>query len=208
MKNTINKQTIIIAFLLFSQLSYAQNSWKKVKSKDAVSVYQSENSTTKRMDSKVDFTINKSSDDLIECITNFDNYKKWNSNCTQSKLLKKTDNNSWIYYSVFSAPFIQDRELYAKATLINIDNKTYKIHIEACPKIAVTNQKYVRITNFYCDYTITKIAENKTTVTVITSLDMAGSLSVTMVNKFSANSLLTTFTNLHNMCEKQLLASK
>ena len=204
MKNTIIYQTITVAFLLLGQLTYAQNNWKQVKSKDGITVYQSENSATKKMDSKVDFTINRALEDLIECITNFDNYKKWNSNCTQSKLLKKTDNNNWIYYSVFSAPFIQDRELYAKATLITADNKTYKIHIEACPKIAAANQKYVRINNFYCDYTITKITDNKTSVTIITSLDMAGSLSANMVNKFSAGSLLTTFSNLLHKQELQI----
>lgn len=209
MKKLINKTTIIAALVLLSQLSFAQTNWKQVKSKEGITVFQEENSQKKYKTSKVEFTVDFSPEDFIKCISNFDDYSKWNSSCTQSKLLKKIDSNNWIYYSVFSAPFIQDRELFAKATLKIADKKTSKIHIEACPTNNYKpNNKYVRINNFYCDYTITETARNKSVITVITSLDMAGSLSPSMVNKFSANSLYSTFYNLRKQCNKQLLASK
>jgi len=202
MKKIIKTTTIIAALLLLSQLTFAQTNWKQVKSKDGITVFQEESNQQKYKASKVELTINLSPENIINCITNFDNYSKWTSSCSQSKLIKKIDSNNWIYYSVFSAPLIQDRELYAKATLKTIDNKTYKIHIEACSNSYKANNKYVSITNFYCDYTITEISKNKSTVTIMTSLDLAGSLPVNMVNKFSANSLFTTFYNFRNQCSK------
>lgn len=204
MKKLINTTTIIAALVLLSQITFAQNNWKQVKTKEGITVYQDENNQQKNKVSKIELTMNLSAATVVNCISNFDSYAKWTSNCKQSKLIKKIDANNWIYYSVFSAAFIQDRELYAKATLKTINNKTYKIHIEACPNDFKANNKFVRINSFYCDYVITEIAPNKTAITAITSLDMAGSLPTNMVNKFSANSLLSTFYNLRNHCNKQI----
>ena len=196
MKKSNITQLVSIAFLLVSQLTIAHENWKPVKSKNGIVVSQIQGTESKNVDSKVEFVVNRSADDIIGYLINFNGYTKWNSNCTQSKLVKKIDDSNWIYYTVFSAPFIQDRELYAKVSLQTIDKKNYKMHIEACPKIAAANSKFVRISNFYCDYTLEKSGNNKTFVIVTTSLDMAGNLSPSMVNKFSSNSLLNTFTNL------------
>ncbi|MDB5228266.1 MAG: hypothetical protein JWN78_2459 [Bacteroidota bacterium] len=203
MKNTDITKAFCIALLFIHQLSIAQSNWKLTKAKDGIVVYQTQKAPSKNLDSKVELIINHSTEDILNCLTNFDNYKMWNSNCTRSKLIKKIDNNHWIYYSVFSAPFIQDRELYAKVTLTTTADKSI-IHMEACPEFAAINKDCIRINNFYCDYILKDSGGGKTNITLTTSIDMSGSLSVSMVNKFSAGSLLTTFLNFREQLNKSV----
>jgi hypothetical protein len=208
MKNTIKTNIIIAAILLLSQLTFAQMNWKTVKAKNGITIYQRVNDNAKNKSSKITFTVNYTKEEVAAFITNFDNYKNWTSNCTKSKLIKKVDANTWISYSVYSAPFIKDRELYAKTTQQIVNLNTYKIHIEAYPQYAPVNEKFVRLNYFYCDYTITQINKSQTAITVETATDMGGNLSASMVDKFSVNSLLNTFCDFRSQLDSQYIASK
>lgn len=178
-----------------------------MKSKDGIAVFQKQGSKKENLESKIEMIVPQSLPEVVAIITNFDHYKNWNSNCNASRLVKKTGANEWYYYQAFSVPFIDDRELYAKVTLQTLPDKSCKIHIEACPKIATTNKHYIRINTFHCDYLLKETADGKTLVYSTNALDMGGSLPASMVNRFSVGSLYTTFSNLREQCKNNSLAS-
>lgn len=207
MKAIKKANSILIVFILFiANSALAQNEWKTLKNKSGIELLVNQNKVNNNNVYKIKIKAKQTIDNVLTQILNFDQYKNWVSNCNKSHTV--TDNNAFILYQSFSAVFISDRDMYARATIDTLATNKYKIKIKAIPQYAPVQQKHIRIQNFECNYLLSEDQKGFTTIECVTYMDLAGALPSYIVNSFGENSIHNTFYQFSKLLENNTFSQK
>lgn len=174
-----------LCVIAFVSMSFADgNNWSKVKDKKGIQVFSRLVSGKKFKEARAEMIVNKPADQVFKVISNFNNYDKWMPSCSVSKVLKSGE-NELVYYQVFKAPLVSNRDLVAKATFTNLGAKGYEITIKGMPNYLTKQGDNVRILDTNGKWEIKPQKDGTTFVSNTYYSDPGGGLPTWLVNSAS-----------------------
>ena len=196
----IKKIKLFISLLLLLPFaySYGQGAWVLSKQENGIKIYSRHSEHSKFDDIKVetDFTGNVSQ--MASILTDVEKYPQWAYATKTCKLVKKTNNNDFIYYSEIDVPWPStDRDLYAHCKItLNRDTHSFKLIAEAIKDYAPEKKDIIRIGLSKGIWNVTTVSNKMIHVEYTLELDPGGTVPAWLLNLFSTKGPMETFASL------------
>ena len=144
------KYTILyIIVFLVSLSSVAQNSWVLKKDRNDIEIYKRDYPDSKFKEYKAIMTVKTSLKKVKEIILDGEHLKDWNHKTSKSRLVKKDDDNNYIFYLYNDMPWpVINRDHVSNIVVTYPTNKSVLIAITPNNNVLPETEGVVRITNF------------------------------------------------------------
>src|SRR5688572_21204323 len=113
---------LLFFFSAFALTAFGQSDWKQIKSKDGITVYQSDVKNSKYKSIKVECTLEGNYDKLIAVLKDVAKHKDWVYNNKTASLLKTVSATEFYYYTETSLSWPMDNRDAVMHTIITRDN--------------------------------------------------------------------------------------
>ncbi len=192
----------LIAFLVsFSAL--AQESWELRKNSNGIKIYTQDYPNSKFKEYKAQMTLKTSLQTVKSVILDAENLKNWNYKTSKSSLIKKIDDNNYIFYLYNDMPWpVMNRDHISDVIVTYPNEKSILITITPNNDVLPKYDGVVRITNFK-GYWLLEETDNGVRITNQLFGDPEGGVPSWLVNSKLIKSPFTAFSNL-----KELLKNK
>ena len=176
--------------------------WKLAKNKNGVVVYTRKTEGAKIREFQAIVKIKTNMTDLQKQIENAESYTEWQPHITNSKTLKKlNDNERYIYYALDVPWPLQDRDVvvFSKKTKTKSGDVLYRL--KSKPDFIENKEKYIRIRDAYGFWKLSKQSGGLIKVVYQSYGDPAGSIPTGIINMFIVDGPYKTMLNLKNKLE-------
>ncbi len=201
---------LITPFILFGANSEPSNTahpsaeeWKLAKNKNGVVVFtrQAEGSKIKEFQAIV--KIKTSMAALQKMIENAEGYVNWQPNISNSKTIKKiNENESYIYYAMDVPWPIQNRDIVVSRKKTNMKSGEVLYRLKSKPDYIDQKEKYIRIRDAHGFWKLTPQSGGLIKVVYQSYGDPAGSIPTGVINMFIVDGPYKTMLNLKNKLEE------
>ncbi len=197
-----HKMLFIIALILALPIT-AQDSWELKKDRNDIKIYTRKYPNSKFKEYKAQMTVNTSIEIVKGIILDADKLKDWNYKTSKSNVIKKIDDDNYIFYLFNDMPWpVLNRDHVSDVVVTYPTDKSVLITITPNNDVLSENDAVVRITNFKGFWLL---EETNTGILITNQLfgDPEGGVPSWIVNSQLVKSPYTSFNNL-----KKLLLNK
>jgi len=205
MKPTVSKISFYILLCAMAPCNHAfpQANWTFQKEKDGIKVYTRPSKASKFNEIKAEFDIQTSSAKFISVISDVDKYPVWVYGTKTTKLCERLNNEEIIYHSEINAPWpFSNRDFYSKLK-IHPDPGAKAITITATglPSYKPVENGIVRVPYLRSYWVVTTVNQSTLHVVYTTNIDAGGAVPAWLVNLFSTNGPIESFSKLRERCK-------
>jgi ribosome-associated toxin RatA of RatAB toxin-antitoxin module len=199
----MNKEVNLLVLLSFMFLFTAFNlsettSWTKAKEKDGVTVYTRDVEGSELKEFKAYTTVNASLNEVLKVLTNFETYPKWMHNYSNTKLLKKINDDEYIYYAVMDAPWpVWDRDVVIHFKKQKTDYG-YIVHVKNKNSYMDEKEDCVRMKHFEGTWQLHD-QNGKTKVISQVHADPSGKIPTWLANNIMVDGPISTLSSMQKM---------
>ncbi|MCX6200212.1 MAG: START domain-containing protein [Bacteroidetes bacterium] len=108
-----NAAFLLLFFLSFSSFRQVQNmdEWVYEREKKGIKVFTKKSKWGHLRDSKATMQVSATPEEVVKYLSDFDNYPNWFPRCKKAQVVAKLNDNEFIAYLVFNAPWpVADRD--------------------------------------------------------------------------------------------------
>lgn len=198
------KNILFIFILAFDLFGFSQEDWTLEKTESSVKAYSRIKEGTDYYEFRTIFKVDADINAAKKLITNVANFKNWLPSTTESKLLKKVNDNIYYGYTVTEMPWpFSDRDLVFKTTVKKFGAKKYKITLVGTPDYIAKDKNKVRVKDYRAEWIIKEIEPNVVKVYYQASFDPGSTYPNWMIKNSMIDARIQTSINL-----KKQLANK
>ena len=193
------KAFIILFFVLpFAFSSRSPGIWVFTKEQDGIKIYSRKSVHSKFDDIKVETDFPGKISQLLSILTDVGKYPQWAYAMKTCVLVKKINNNDFIYYSEIDVPWPSaNRDMYAHCKItLNHDAHSFKVIAETIKDYAPEKKDIIRIPLSTATWNVTTVSDKKIHIEYTLELDPGGTVPAWMLNLFSTKGPMETFVNL------------
>jgi hypothetical protein len=191
---------ILLLFIwsLLASSAFGQNTWRLMKDRGWIQVYQGDmdHSSYKRI--KVECTIDGTYDKLLEVLNNVKNHKNWIYNSKTAYIIKQVNQYEYYYYTETTLPWPllnRDAVVHIKINRDSMD-RCLKIDAVGVPDYLSSVSGKVRVPRSANSWKVTIPAPGKLHIVYIFEADPGGHLPPLLVNSFVDKGPYESFRNL------------
>lgn len=192
------RTAIMIWIVTISAYVFGQSEWQLVKDNQGIQVFVRTNDTTKFKEFKAQMEVPAHPEEVLNVIWDGDHLYEWHYQTSESKLIRKINNNQQVVYMRNDLPWpLQDREVY---TLMKLKQQTPQIfRIDLLPSSGNYDfkNKIIRIKNFKGHWYLEQSPKGTIVIQEMQG-DPGGSIPPFLFNIFLANGPFSTFLELKN----------
>ncbi len=194
---------IVLALSFLSASCYSsQNSWTEAMDKKGIKVYSRPLPGSELMEFKAIGVLDADMEVLRAVLRDIPSYPQWMSNCRETSILKKLDQDNYLIYYVQSLPWpIANRDVVLKAsTTVRLDEGFVLVKLQSVnDSKVVMDENRVRMGDFAGDLLLEFIDAEHTRITFTIKADPAGSLPSKGVNAGTLNVPYRTLVGMKKM---------
>lgn len=199
----MSKRTLplIIIFVLISLMTRSQTPWEIDKREEGIVVYTRVEKNSDFKSFKAVMTVDASTDEIIEILTNADDYVKWYGYTKTSKVLKQEQDVQYNYVETkFPWPY-SNRDMVYKMSVDTSDAKEVIILLEGIPDYIPEEKGIVRMKKAAGFILLESMGKN-TRITYQFHSEPGNSIPVWLANSAIAELPYKTFLGLRKMLEE------
>lgn len=187
---------ILIHLVVFS--AFGQEDCKLKKDEDGIKVYTCAENDSKFKSLKAEFSlVGVTTEQLKTFLMNGDNYKNWQYNMAESKVLQRINEDEMIVRSVINAPWpVTDREMIVHVQVRHKSSREMSIHVATIKYDYPASKDLVRVSFSDARWEVSQLNEKDLTINYSLRLDPGGSIPSWLVNMAMAEGPYETFKNL------------
>lgn len=149
---------ILIASISFS--CYSQSNWELVKEDHDIQIFVRPKEGSSIKEYKAVTNINTSLTNLVDKLTNGDALKNWNYKTSESKLLTKESDSTYIVYMYNDFPWpVKNRDHISKLEVLTLNENTIKIEITSVANRVPKKEGIIRVRKFTGFWLLEKTGE-------------------------------------------------
>ncbi|MBT8310403.1 MAG: lipid-binding protein [Flavobacteriaceae bacterium] len=189
--------------MVFSFNGHAQENWRLKKDRNGVKIYSRDYPNSKFKEYKAIMVVKTSLQEVKAIVLDADNLKNWNYKTSKSKLVKKIDENKFIFYLFNDMPWpVLNRDHVSDVAVTYPNDKSIRINISPNNDILPENKGTVRITNFKGFWLLEETSKG---ISITHQLfgDPEGGVPAWLVNSQLVKSPYTSFNNLKDLLENK-----
>jgi hypothetical protein len=196
----------VVASILGTVLSlvlFAQD-WELSKDENNIRVYKGKSDSSRYNVIKVEAEMQGTLMKLIGILRDVSNNKNWVYNTTQSHLVKKINDNEFLYYAETHLPWpFSNRDMVIRMHF-DLDTLRNNLKIKATgePSAVPEVDNKVRIQKFSGDWDVKYDGVNKITIVYFLEVNPGGNISPGISNLFVTKGPFETFNNLAKLLLK------
>ena len=183
--------------------AFSEASWTFQKEKNGIRVYTRPSNVTKFNEIKAEFDIQTTIAKFISVISDVDKYPSWVYGTKTTNISERLNNEEIIYHSEINAPWpFSNRDFYSKLK-IHPDpvTKTITLTATGLPDFNPAENGIVRVPYLHSYWVVTAVSPSTLHVVYTTNVDAGGDLPPWLVNLFSTNGPIESFTKLKERCK-------
>jgi hypothetical protein len=203
--NLFKSIKLILIGCIFISNAWGQSTWKLVKAKDGISIYESGNRNSSFHTVKVECTLEGTYDKLMSILNNVPLHKDWVYNNKTSYILKRLNPNELYYYAEYLLPWPmanRDAILHMKMTKDSL-NRFLKISVAGIPNYLPEKTGIVRVPKSVISWYVTMPTANTIHIIYQFEANPGGSLPAWLVNSFADKGPFESFKKLAVLLKKQ-----
>jgi START domain-containing protein len=190
-----------IALFFFLPLAFSVQEpgiWVLSKQQDGIKIFSRNSAHSKFDDIKVETDLPGSLTQMASILKNVTKYTEWAYATKTCVLIKKINDNEFIYYSEIDVPWPStNRDLYAHCKItFNQSAHSFKLIAEAIKDYAPEKKDIVRIPLSKGTWNVSALSDKMVHVEYILELDPGGTVPAWLLNLFSTKGPMETFANL------------
>jgi len=192
----------VLVFLI-SICGFSQSSWNLKKDKNDIQIYTRDYPDSKFKEYKANMLVKTSLETVKNIILDGDNLKNWNFKTTQSKLLKKVNEDSYIVYMYNDMPWpVLNRDHISNVKVSYPSTSSILISITPNNDFLPLEDNIVRITNFKGFWLLEETPEG---ISITQQLfgDPGGGIPSWLVNSQVVKAPYTSFGNLKSLLKNK-----
>jgi hypothetical protein len=197
------RPSIIVLVLFFCGYSLsAQNNWEQKKNKDGIKISTRPSARSAFNDIKVEMDLPGNIYQLASILMDADQYVQWSYSVEKSKVVKKINPSSFVYYMEVNAPWpVTNRDLYAELNIsMDTVGHTLKVYTKGNKNFRPPGNDLVRIPYSNSTWSVSTVSGNAMHLSYELEIDPGGSVPGWIMNMFSTKAPFETFKNLkHKM---------
>lgn len=159
------KTSMLVLALVFGGHLMANESWKKIETKDGVDLYErwvNVNSNLTVKERKAEMVINCDMHSVLTTLSDPSQTRLWMENVSDSYLIRKESDNVWSSYTYFSLPWpFENRDLVCVSNLKRFDPGQATIEIVSMENMLPMKQKVERLTNYKATWRIADLGNGR-----------------------------------------------
>jgi hypothetical protein len=189
---------VLFLFLVFTNSFHGRGAWLFVKEQDGIKMYSRTSQQSKFNDIKIETDMVGTLSQIASILADVAKYTEWAYGTKTSVMIKKINNNEFIYYSVIDVPWpATDRDFYAHCKIyFDSASHTLKVVSASIKNYLPEKKNMVRIPLSKGTWTITALSNKKIHLEYILELDPGGNVPAWLLNLFSTKGPMETFENL------------
>jgi hypothetical protein len=173
------------------------------KDQDSIRVYTCHTDTSKFKSILAEFTLNATLHQLRDMLLDFPNYKNWQYNTKESKVLLKVNDSEFIYYTRIEAPWpVTDRDMVVRLATELTENKMI-ITANSVKSIMPQEKGFIRVPSSHSQWIVSKVGDNKLLIKYQMQIDPGGSVPVWLVNWVCAQGPYVSFKKLKELMTRK-----
>jgi len=194
-----------MAFLISLFPLKAQDHCVLKKDEDGIKVYTCETVGSDFYSVKASFEVDATLSQYASIILDIEQYKNWNTEARNARLLKRISETELIYYTDSDAPWpIKDRDLVLHLKLSqDPKTKVITIDLQCLPDYIPAKEDFVRIPLFHSTLKITPISKYKVKANYYLEAEPGGQIPAWVANLVCTRIPINAFTNLKNRVASQ-----
>lgn len=197
------KQVFLLIFLFWFPgllTTYAQGNWELKKNENGIEVYTRQLATGKLKEIRVVCELDATLPGLISVLQDVNNHKNWVYSTRTSRLIKKINAQTLVYYTESDMPWpVTDRDLAVELYINPVpENQQYTIQAKSVPEYIPAKPNLVRVPYSLALWKIIP-ADNKLKIDYTFSVDPGGSIPAWLVNTTAAIGPYNSFVKLREV---------
>lgn len=202
----INITVIYIPLFTLGQSSTkaSYKTWEQIGSSDDIVSYVGTIKVKNLIPTKVKMTIDATPEAVIKAVTNSEKYKLWIPYCTDSRILKKVNQNEFYTYYYISPPIVSDRDVVVHIKVIKTGEKSYEIILQNTNNYKKEEIKgVVRIPHLLSHYWIYVDNKGITNIIHINETALGGNIPMSLISWANKKQPLETMKTLKDCILKK-----
>ena len=192
----INVLILYVNLFLFENLNFLTTNWELKKEENNIKVYIRKNEINNveyLAETKISGDINS----ILQIILDYDNSYKWMYKLEESKIVeKKNDSLFYVYFTMEMGWPLKKRDLVSDVKIIKKD-EFVSISLSSVPDFIPEKDNYIRISDSKSVWTLSKINDLETKVT-LQSYAVIDGLPSFVVELFIVDGPIYSLSNLKN----------
>lgn len=195
----------LLLLLVLSPALRAQEKWELKKDENGIKVFTRRLSDEKLKEIKVVTEMPGTPAQLVAVILDVPNHKNWVYGIQETRLLKKVNDNTIIYYNVADLPWpVSDRDMVLQLTVSKDPNTQYtSIRSKSLQDYLPHQKGKIRVPYSTASWKIVPLTEKSILAEYTFSVNPGGSLPAWVVNSVVTSGPLHTFTELRKVMANQ-----
>lgn len=162
----------LLFLFVFPTILLAQQKWTQEKYVDGIRAYSRMKEGKDYYEFRTVFQVNSSLKKLSDFIFDVANFKTWQPNCMESRVLKRESDDLVIGYTATDAPWPStDRDVAFKVTRKRINDKTITITMESRSDYYPVQKSFVRVYEYHAIWKLTETTMNQIEIEYIASFN-------------------------------------
>ncbi len=180
-----------------------RNEWTLRREKDGINIYSRPSDYSKFNDIRVDMDVPGTVDQLAAIIRDVDTYTDWVYATRTAKMIRKVNENEFIYYAEVGTPWpATNRDYFADLKItINAANHSMCILTNGLKDYQPEKKDMVRVPMSKASWTVTTQSNKTIHLQYILQIDPGGAVPAWILNNFATKAPIETFTNLKKKME-------
>ena len=190
--------TLFLLLSLFVSAASAQD-WQLKKDRDDIKVWvRTAEDAGNLKESKAHMVTEGRIDDFLDLLLDFDTYVDWTPKARSGRLVEQVDRDTYIFYSVYKAPMVSDRDLVARLDIMERSADGVRVVMEAVPDRLPEEDGLIRMPRYRGEYVVDVLDDGRLDITLQYLADPGGRVPDWMVNSTASDVPFDLFRNLRD----------
>lgn len=198
----MHKLLVIVFCFLFSGFALWQNPWELVVNKEEIKIYVRKSDSSSIKEYRAMMLVKAPMDSVIKKILDVKNLKTWNYKTTNTSLVKKISDTSWVFYMQNDLDWpIKDRDHVSRVVMKKM-KKECIITLTPENNLIKENPDFIRVKNFRGIWFLKKIDEKQTQIIQQLYGDPESYVPAFIINSMLTKAPFETFKLMRSQLEK------
>ncbi len=199
--NSLTKLLLTAGIVFLSSLPISAQNWQLEKDEARIQVYTLARPGEPLKAYRAITQVKATPEEVLAVIVDADQGHQWMDRCTESKLIKRIDEKSFLTYTRIETPWpLEDRDLVVKTT-IRKEGEKIICSMRNAPNAYPKQKKVVRMPRYEGSWTLIPLANGATQVISEGKTSPGGSIPDWLANTEVVDSPYSTLSNLRKRLE-------